>query len=566
MDGERLFLFYHDRVYTATTASLAEVQRGKRFPEPKLSSSNVFLWSSFDIKGNNEPRRFLVQPPCLPVQTAPPDSSCYKTWDKEQAPLLTALPLWTRKELAQGYALPISCFCPRLSTHLPRISYQKRYQSLLKALREGYLSPAQNEKDPLHPFPGARAVLQEGEEDGVLSSPEDALGYLLEAAIERFGYSARDVFNAIFDYNSSIRRHQQAFSIKYTDFQDAVCALWINQSADHSISHRILALWPVHSAPFERVRWEVKFKSNWVGKSVFQQLGAVENDALWRQICFLQGIPEAGQLAGQFLEPLAHRSIANSTGGFWPLINMAPNNADSPLFTVLRNSSIPVSDDVQFPKIKREIVKFQSIADLSMKNNVYYIPADPNFPLFDSFTIVLDHSKKSAVLWVLQMTKSRLHGGSARGYLKIRNIIANLKSQLGGDPPPKKTTKVAAGQISSIPHVRVCYLLVIPKGDYESRTSWDFPEGWNEDCVRHDHCGNVYCLEVPVAVCSTIVKNILSSECIASRYPTSLRLDNDVANNSIISFLSIVSNHILPPEAIIPCTLFMRQFNCQIFL
>lgn len=206
------------------------------------------------------------------------------------------------------------------------------------------------------------------------------------------------------------------------------------------------------------------------------------------------------------------------------LFNMASNNADPPLFTVLRDSSFPVSDDVQFPKIKREIVKFQSIADLSMKNNVYYIPADTDCPLFDSFTIDLDHSTKSAVLWVLQITTSQLNGGSARGYLKIRNIIANLKSQLGGDPPPKKTTKVAAGQISSTPHVRVCYLLVIPQGDYESRTQWDFPKGWNKDCVRHDHRGNVYCLEVPVAVCSTIVKNILSFECMASRYPTTIQI------------------------------------------
>jgi len=407
---------------------------------------------------------------------------------------------------------------------LPRFPYQERYQSLLDALREGYASPAQNERDPLDVFPGARAVLREREEDGVLSSPEDALGYLLEAAIDRFGYSARDVFSAIFDYNSSTRRHQEAFRIKYTDFQAAVSALPINQSAEHIISHRILALWPVYPAPFERVRWEVKFKSKWVGKNVFQQLGAAEDDALRRQIRFLQRIPEAGSLTGQFLEPFAHDSIANSTGGFWPLINMASNNADPPLFTVLRDSSFPVSDDVQFPKIKREIVTFQSIADLSMKNNVYYIPADTNFPLFDSFTIDLDHSTKSAVLWVLQITTSQLHGGSARGYLKIRNIIATLKSQLGGDPPPKKTTKVAAGQISSTPHVRVCYLLVIPQGEYESRTQWDFPKGWNKNCVKHDHRGNVYCLEVPVAVCSTIVKNILSFECIASRYLTTIQI------------------------------------------
>lgn len=324
---------------------------------------------------------------------------------------------------------------------LPRFPYQNRYQSLLDALRKCYASPAQNGREPLDLFPGARTVLKEREEGGVLSSPEDALGYLLEAAVDRFGYSARDVFSAIFDYDSSTQRHQDAFRIKYTDFQAGVSALSTNQSAEHSISHQVLALWPVYPGPFMRVRWEVKFKSKWVGKNVLQQLGATEDDALLGQIRFLQRIPKARSLTGQFVEPFVHDSIANSTGGFWPLIKMASNNADPPLFTVLQDSSFSISDDVQFPKIKRETVKFQSIDELSVKNNVYYIPADTNFPLFDSFTIDLNHSTKSAVLWILQMTMSRLDEGSARGYLKIRNIIANLKSQLGGGPTTKEDHK-----------------------------------------------------------------------------------------------------------------------------
>lgn len=487
MDGEHLWLFYHDGVYMTTTASLVGVQPAEQLPVPKLLSSEVFLWSLFEIEGRNEPETFLVKRPCMPVQTASLGPSQYRTWEKERTPLLTGLPLWTHDELMQGFP------------------YQENYQSLLDALREGYASPAQKERDPLDVFPGARAVLKECEEDAVLSedsvllSPEDALHYLLEAAIDRFGYSAHDVFSAVFDYNSSTQCHQEAFRITYTDFEAAASALPNNQNADHNISHWILALWPVDSAPFVRIRWEVKFKSKWVGKNVIQQMSAVEDDALRHQIRILQRNPKAVSLTGQFLEPFVHDSIANSTGSFWPLINMASNNADPPLFTMLRDS---VSSGVQFPKIKREIVKFHSVAGLSMENNIYYIPADTNFPLFDSFTVDINHSTKSAVLWVLQITTSRLHAGSARGYLKIRSIIANLKSQLRGDPPPKKTTKVAAGQASSTPHVRVCYLLVVPQGDYEPQTQWDFPKGWNENCDRHDHRGNVYCLEVPVGACS----------------------------------------------------------------
>ena len=99
MDGERLYLFYHDKVYTASMVTRAI---DMRLPQPKSWSSNVFIWSLFDIRERNEPEMFLVLPPSLPVQTASPDSIRYKIWNKERTPLFTGLPLWTREELSQG--------------------------------------------------------------------------------------------------------------------------------------------------------------------------------------------------------------------------------------------------------------------------------------------------------------------------------------------------------------------------------------------------------------------------------------------------------------------------------
>ena len=206
------------------------------------------------------------------------------------------------------------------------------------------------------------------------------------------------------------------------------------------------------------------------------------------------------------LEPLAHRYITKAINNFL-LFNMNSNGADPSHFTLVQDP--PVSNDQKFIKVMRNIVRLQSIINLSscLKDKSYYIPDDPNFPLFDAFTIKLDRAKKSAILWVLQMTTSRKYGGSAKGYQKIREITAN---------PPLKKSKMVTGQAA--PLVQVRYLLIVPKDEPRQNPQWDFPKGWSQNWKRNDHSGEVYCLEVPLAVCSTIIKNISSFEPIASRY------------------------------------------------
>jgi hypothetical protein len=263
----------------------------------------------------------------------------------------------------------------------------------------------------------------------------------------------------------------------------------------------------------------VDFKSDWVARNVLRKLDEGEDIVIRQQISVFRSLQEGQGLAGRLLEPLAHRYIAKATDGFCPLTNMKSNAADPPHFTLDRDSPFP--DNVRFIKVKRKVVKLQSIANLStcLGNNSYYIPVDPNFPLFDAFTIELDYAKKSAILWVLLMTTSRMHRGSALGYRKIRNIIAILKDELREDPPLNKS-KTANGQATPTPLVQVRYLLVVPKdGPQSQNLQWQFPKGWSQNRKKNDHGGNVYCLEVPLAVCSTIIKNLSSFERhLASRY------------------------------------------------
>ena len=104
------------------------------------------------------------------------------------------------------------------------------------------------------------------------------------------------------------------------------------------------------------------------------------------------------------------------------------------------------------------------------------------------------------------MTTSRKHGGSAKGYQKIREIIAILKDELREDRPLKKK-KTAAEQTA--PLVQVRYLLVVPKLEDEPQSlnlQWNLPKGWSQNCSRNDHLGNVYCLEVPLELRTRTLK------------------------------------------------------------
>jgi hypothetical protein len=154
---------------------------------------------------------------------------------------------------------------------LHRLLYQREYPTLLDALRKAY---PQDGTDPLEPFPGVRTFLNDLQEDSAPSA-EEALDHLLEAAIDRFGYSARDVFTAVFDFLSATDRHQQAFRISFAELETAVSALAIGRVTPQ-LSHRILALSPVYPGLYMNVKWKVDFKSDWVAKCVLEALGEAE--------------------------------------------------------------------------------------------------------------------------------------------------------------------------------------------------------------------------------------------------------------------------------------------------
>jgi hypothetical protein len=180
----------------------------------------------------------------------------------------------------------------------------------LEALRKGY-EGSLSQMDPLQEFQGVRKLLGER---GL--APNEAVDYLLEEAIHRFGYAAGDVFRAVFMPAEVTRRHESALVVSYTDLKDAVFALLNNQIGySNTIPHRILAMNVVDpDGPLT-----VDFKSDWIAKSIVQRLVAAEEEnEILKQISFLRHIPKANQMIGHFFEAACLAKI--STGGSWPLL------------------------------------------------------------------------------------------------------------------------------------------------------------------------------------------------------------------------------------------------------
>ena len=400
------------------------------------------------------------------------------------------------------------------------MKYQRRYKSLHVALRN-FFSRNQDRGDPLPGFDGLRALLKEREErqaeDAKLDDEEEwnedheqkigakedemieeALGYLLDKAIERFGYAARAVYKAIFDFDSATKSSRRAFNtISFHQLKDTVICLAAGTTANFELSNKIVAICPVYPAsnPFGDVDWQVAFNSDWVATEVTKKLKAAENIEVRSVIQQFQGIPQAASMVGSLFEPLVHTLIPE--GGSWPLIRMVSNESKASIkFVVPLRASL-----VQLDQGTRKTFNFKCVSDLELNDKMYYLPDATNFPLIDSFMVDIDHPKRSATLWIFQVTKSQLHRGSAKGYVHVRKLISILKNQMREKQPPSKSAKVTSGQSPAQPVVNVNYVLVVMKveggpGNWE----WQFPAGWDKGRAYNDHQGPVYCLEISLGV------------------------------------------------------------------
>ena len=93
-------LFYHDGVYMAAPGYAHNF-----LPKPK-PGSRAFIWSLFEAEVG-ESMAFAHRSGVLfPIQ-APSPNPKYYSWRNYRRPPITALPLWDREELKQGYVSSI---------------------------------------------------------------------------------------------------------------------------------------------------------------------------------------------------------------------------------------------------------------------------------------------------------------------------------------------------------------------------------------------------------------------------------------------------------------------------
>ena len=329
------------------------------------------------------------------------------------------------------------------------MKYQKRYKRLHVALRN-FFSWNQGRGDPLAEFSGLGSLLKEREErqaeDAKLDDEEEwnedhkqkmmqtgaeedkkveeALDYLLDKAIERFGYAARTVLKAVFDFDSATKDCQRAIDmINFQRLKHTVICLASNGVVNFGLYNQIVAIRPVYSAehPFTQVRWKVAFNSDWVATKVMKILKATEKIEVRSVIQHFQGISKAASMVGSLFEPLVHTLIPEGRRS-WPLIRMVVSNESkesSPKFVVPLEASL--DNEVKLDQGTRKTFNFKYVSDLSkleLDNKMYYLPDATNFALVDSFMVDIDYLRGSATLWIFQVTKSPLHRGSTlKGYL-----------------------------------------------------------------------------------------------------------------------------------------------------
>lgn len=138
---------------------------------------------------------------------------------------------------------------------------------------------------------------------------------LLDYAIELYGYSARDVFMAVFDPRGARQRHAQALNnATYDDLCSLVGRLELRQSyPDNSLSHCLIAMTPIPLDPGDRFTvFRLDFKSPFIARKVMQRMETKEAHRVRDMYNQFRRIPRASALAEWCFEALARRALSSA--------------------------------------------------------------------------------------------------------------------------------------------------------------------------------------------------------------------------------------------------------------
>ena len=318
---------------------------------------------------------------------------------------------------------------------------------------------------------------------------------LVQNSIEEFGLVPRDVYLGVFSLSDTMQKHDEAVRNLSCSKLTSIARNFSKNRELEGVSDCVVAVQP-HLNRRGGDEWRMDFKSTRIGEKVVQSMRFAEKEELKKLYCEFRVSTEASVMAGRIFEAIIHRLFIH---GWWeqdsPVpqpLPMTSNGKTPPTFTYAPSSS-PQSPTLPGPLRKEGrgaiLIDFNGkLDDITLEENRYYMPIATNNPLFDSFMI--DHDDgKTAVISFFQVTVSKRHGGSAKGYPLIRRIIEHVRTLL-----PEKGRR-------STPEIAVTYFLVRPK-DKENppQHAWKMPDGWNpkeRKKKENAYRGKVFCLCVP---------------------------------------------------------------------
>ena len=525
------YLFYRGQVYSRSAGSGYE-----NLPKNQLTRySPIWALINMDYKNLGPPIEGMLN--IWPIQASPPNPALWKEWKKQNRAALFGMPLWSMKELMEGYvfslfslsvfSLPaidsgqsfvssltvfhLCCslclqpeyadfqtylkrYLPRLNESTLRTSHDTAVDAVLEVLQtERKLMEAEDHGEVGDVIGASATDKDEKMADEMLQATEEevdnAFEILVRNATEEFGFAPRDVYDGIFSLLATKRDHATVVNnLEYSELVTLVRKFSGDGRLD-GFSHRVVAVRPCPGGGDDHSVWEMTFKSIRIAREVAVLMRLRKDSYLRETYDFLHGFPEGSALAGWVFEAIVHRVFSGgwSDGSAPQHILMDSDKNDPPLFSTNRTSTPDASLSSLAPlrTHARDVVRVDfahGLDNVTLEDNKYYIPTATNNPLFDSFTV--NRHREAVVISIFQITISTRHEGSTQGYLSIRKIIAHVRKLLKLLEAPN-------------PKVEIAYFLVCPEGT--SQHKWQMPAGWGENTGFNDHKGKAFCLRIPTS-------------------------------------------------------------------
>jgi hypothetical protein len=305
-------------------------------------------------------------------------------------------------------------------------------------------------------------------------SLDEVLDRILDNAIEAFGSAARDVYMAIFTPEAAEEDINDAMSnMDYNALDEAVRRLNNVEGGDNS--HRLFSMEVTDPT---RRSFKVRFKSRYIRTKVLNHLEFLKNHDIAATIRKLKQLSDSSSYAGTVYESHATRVLATGVAPSSGLVSMQ-TETDKISFSIPRDTTVSPSPFSR-PRKRSYACSSNLPGELDFGDaegeslaDYIWIPMAQNNPLFDAFVIEFkfddSHQKIDAAVWVLQVTLSRVHRGSSKGYEMIDVIRKKTKRAM--------LAMARAYKIRKPGNVTVKYVLVSPEGG-----RWKLPEKDWETC------------------------------------------------------------------------------------